>query len=561
MENRKINLDRAQISSEEIANRQDFSTLMNAFHGAPKPFWKSIWFWGPAGVASLAMLFLSKQVFFNNSENEAYDNTITLALSDIPQDTECIKAPIQGIDLPFQVERINPLQDNLLILRDGSQVFIPAGSIQTVEDGLVDISMRTFADKAEAFVAGVPMDFQKSAFESAGMIEIRGTQNGRTVTIHADKPIEVSLALTKHPEGFDFWSLDDTSGEWSIYPCEYHTPASTSEQGSAPASQESKEMREIKYDLVKLDQSIEEQTVQLELLREPTHEEFYIPTNEYRIFSLNYDKRDFPQLAALGNIKFEALPKQSNYENIFRRSWADFTIEEVDGQYSVTFSDRTSSEKINVRPVLTGDELKKAMTRYNEAVGKVTEDRIAQQMELERVREERNKKSKLLKNMARQMDQMRESGVEEMELSASVKSQQRSFAKNAIAFGAAEFRTTSFGVFNSDRPVGYPDPMSEPIIFVMAGLPVDTKDVYVFDMKRDVRFTYGTPQNPLKNLGLSNNEQVILVLMEDNSVGYVRTNKKEVESQRNHIQLQKIPLEDLSSETIKSIIHEERVSA
>jgi hypothetical protein len=559
MENRKINLDRAQISSEEIANRQDFGALMNAFHGAPKPFWKSIWFWGPTGVATLAMLFLSKQVFFNHSENEAYDNNITLAISDLPQDTECIKTPIEGIDLPFQVERIDPQQDNLLTLEDGSQVFIPAGSIQTIDDGMVEISVRTFADKAEAFVAGIPMDYQKSAFESAGMIEIRGTQNGNPVTIHADKPIEISMALTKNPEGFDFWSLDDVSGEWSIYPCDYQTPES--DQVSVRTSEESTEILEMRRDLVRLDQSIEEKTVQLELLRDPTHEEYYIPTNEYRIFSLNYDKRDFPQLAALGNIKFEALPKQSNYENIFRRSWADFSIEEVEGQYSVTFSDRTSSEKINVRPVLTGDELKKAMKRYDEAVGKVTEDRVAQQMELERLREERSKKSKLLKNMARQMDQMRESGMENMELSASVKSQQRAFAKNAIAFGAAEFRTTTFGVFNSDRPIGYPDPMSEPIIFVLAGLPVDTKDVYVFDMKRDVRFTYGTPQNPLKNLGLSNNEQVILVLMEDNSVGFVRTNKNEVESQRHHIQLQQIPLEDLSSETIKSIIHEERVSA
>lgn len=558
MENRKVILDRAKIASDNIADRQDFNELMKAVKTPPNPLWKSWWFWGGAGIASVSLLLLSKQFLFNNELTiQAYEETPTLAVQFLPEDTECIKAPIQNLDLPFERFVIQPNQDNHIALKDGSRIFVPANSLVVSGSEPVEIWTRTFLDKAEAFIAGIPMDYQDGAFESAGMIEIRGYQNGKQVSIRPDKPIEVSLALFKDPKGFDFYALDDQTGKWTIYPCEYSNPQVGANEQNEPVN--SKELQ-LKKEVAVLKGQIIQVTEQLEKDVDPTRADYYIHENEQRIFSLNYDKRDFPELAQLGNIKFEALPKQPNFENIFKRSWSDFKITEKEGKYTVTFSDRTSKEVIAVRPVLTGEDLKKAMKRYNEAIEDTNESRKIKQMELERLRAESEHKNKMLRTIAEDRDKMATAGFSQEQIDASVGSTQKTFVKAMIGMATAEFRTTSFGVFNSDHPIGYPDPMKEHVIFAVAGKTVVTKEIYLFDLKRDVRFTFGTPNKSIQDFGLTNNEQVIMVILEDNSMAYARTTRKDAKSD-GVIRLFPIKMEDVSVDVIKSIIHEERVSA
>jgi hypothetical protein len=561
MENRKVNFDRAKISSEKIAERQDFNELMKAIKTPPNPLWKSWWFWGGAGLASLSLLLLSKQILFNN-ENElnAYEDNITLALNGLPEDTECIQAPVKNLDLPFEEFTIEIGKAQRLELADGSVITIPANSIIGDPKLPVEIKARVFQDKAEAFIAGIPMDYQDGAFESAGMIEIRGYQNGKPVEIRQEAPIDVSLALFKNPEGFDFYSLDDKNGKWSIYPCDYVLNDGATAHGVL-SSGEANPTAVIKKEIAMISTKIAHVEQSIEKLKDPKKVDYYIPENENRIFSLNYDKRDFPELAQLGNIKFEALPKQANYENIFKRSWADFNISENEGQYKVTFSDRTSKEEVLVRPVLTGENLKDAMKRYNEVLDGVQEDRITKQRELDQLRAERDVKNKLMMTIAQEQDRLANSGLSAEEVDKRIDYAQKSLVKTAVNMATAEFRTTSFGVFNSDRPVGYPDPMNEPIIFAVSGKRIDTKEIYLFDLKRDVRFTYGTPNRSVQEFGLTNNEQVVMVLLEDNSLAYARTKRNDVKAGNGIIQLMPIKMQDISVDLIKSIIHEERVSA
>jgi len=73
MKNRKIILDRGPISSQEIAERQDFDKLLKSFKAPPNPYWKSIWFWGTTGVATLGLFLLTKQFL---TENETLKETL-----------------------------------------------------------------------------------------------------------------------------------------------------------------------------------------------------------------------------------------------------------------------------------------------------------------------------------------------------------------------------------------------------------------------------------------------------------------------------------------------------
>jgi hypothetical protein len=565
MKNRKIILDRGYISSKEIADRQNFDDLLKSFKAPPNPYWKSIWFWGTTGVASLGLFFLTKQLF---SENESltkniHEENITLALDGLPKDTECIKAPIFAIDVPFETFEINPAVDNLLTLNNGSTINIKAGSIETLTSGNVVIKTRVFEDKTSAFLAGIPMDYKNSAFESAGMIEVRGEQAGKPVTIKQDTPIEISLKLFKDHEGFDFFALDDKSGKWDLYPCEY-SPSGETPSANFGSPEAKAITKSLNSELQTINKNIAVKDAELNQLVLPKKETFYLPKNEKYIFTLDYNKRDFPELAALGRINFEAYPNQSNYENIFKKSWANFIITEVDGKYKVTFSDKVGAEELTVRPIVTGVRLEEAMEEYNEAKEAAEADRVAIANEREELIKKRGEKNKELQNYISAMEeQYNVSNRDYIELKREQELKelnQMQFINSIVNSASANFRTSQFGVFNSDKPVAYPKPFENEIRFEIAGNTIAPKAVYVFDLDKDVRYQFGSKVNPLGTFGMTSNDNVIMIILEDNEVAYAHTNKTLVR-QSGKIQLNVIPANQVTEKKIKSVLNEERVSA
>ena len=56
MNNYKIRRDRPRVSSEEIAQRKDFDSLLNDHLIMNRPFFKNPWFFGVTGMATLGLL-------------------------------------------------------------------------------------------------------------------------------------------------------------------------------------------------------------------------------------------------------------------------------------------------------------------------------------------------------------------------------------------------------------------------------------------------------------------------------------------------------------------------
>ena len=72
----KVNLDRNKLSSEYINSKQDFDKVLHHVKAAKPPVWKSYWFYGTTGLASIALIV---SVAFYNPEKNVNDNNITLA--------------------------------------------------------------------------------------------------------------------------------------------------------------------------------------------------------------------------------------------------------------------------------------------------------------------------------------------------------------------------------------------------------------------------------------------------------------------------------------------------
>jgi hypothetical protein len=137
---------------------------------------------------------------------------------------------------------------------------------------------------------------------------------------------------------------------------------------------------------------------------------------------------------------------------------------------------------------------------------------------------------------------------------------QMQFINSIVNSASANFRTSQFGVFNSDKPVAYPKPFENEIRFEIAGNTIAPKAVYVFDLDKDVRYQFGSKVNPLGTFGMTSNDNVIMIILEDNEVAYAHTNKTLVR-QSGKIQLNVIPANQVTEKKIKSVLNEERVSA
>ena len=180
MENFKVKLDRPKISSEDIASRQNFDNVLSTFNQAKPPAYKNPWFWGSAGLATVGVTTILTLNAFT-LKNETDDKKITLKNDQLPEDTQCIKAPVKGEDVDFKTYTVNPLKDETITLASGTTIEIDKGSLMAEKPGeAVEIKVREFHDQASVFISGIPMDYQKDAFESAGMIEIKGEQEGKT---------------------------------------------------------------------------------------------------------------------------------------------------------------------------------------------------------------------------------------------------------------------------------------------------------------------------------------------------------------------------------------------
>jgi hypothetical protein len=560
MKEKKININRAKITSAEIEERRSFDQLMLQLKTPPNPFYTSIGFWGKTGMAGLVILFVVKSItslFNNNIIENAYDTNLTLTetTTDLPQDTRCLKPISTENDIPFEYHTIIGGHETEILLREGTRIVIPEAAFSAYEGNEILISTRLFMDKTSAFLAGVPMDYLEDAFESAGMIEIRGEINGKVATINPEAPILVELNMYKHPDGFDFFALDDHSGEWSLYPAEFSTRVNLQSGDShEEIVQLEKELSEIKASLKSANRNL----AQLKMPKESDH---FIPKNEQLQFKLDFDNKLFPELASFKTLVFEALPNQYNYSKVVRTTWNDFEVRRNGEQFLATFKRDNEKETLKVRPVVSGKELEIALREYEAAKKSylTTHTSITKDMEqLQKAEKEKTDRIKLMHVNKKQ--------AELLHTDASTDERALRLQKNAVSAklmnATASFKMNKWGVFNADKPLAYPMRLNIPVNLVAENhLEEDIDMAFVFDMKKDVRYTYGSVSHSMKNFGINDNTTVIMVLYKNGDIGYAETTRSELEYNHGRLELTPILAKDLNEDKIKKILHEGRFSA
>jgi hypothetical protein len=527
MENFKLKLNRQKIGSDEIEKNQNFDSVLSKFNQAKAPVYKNPWFWGSAGLATVGLTTIISLNALSN-QNEINDKIITQHQSELPQDTECIKAPLKDENIAFKTFLVDAKKDEKIVLESGTTIDIPKGSLMPEnQKQKVEIKIREFRDKSAAFVAGIPMDYdQNAAFESAGMIEIRGEQNNKELKINSEKSISIHLVPTQNPENFGFWYLNEKSKKWEDYPIEAQNKVK-----SGNTSTNLKLQIKEKAKITKIESEITKIEKQISSLQKPSQVEFKIPSLNSKKYDLDFDKDDYPELASFKDVLFEVVPS-SNYDpNFSKKFWSDIDLSKDGDKYLMKLKNSKESYQVNVRPVLKGDELKKAELNFDKALDKfkTTKSELeSKKMSLE------NDKLEYLSNLEKMILAEQKKTLERNNISnQSVSSQNNSLVnleleRVQLVTGSISFQTTRFGVFNSDRPVSYPKPFLSEAIFVWVGNKVAKfKNIFVFDKGKNTRYSYGSGfMNPIEQLGFNKNNNLVVVGIDfDGNFGYLEIEK------------------------------------
>ncbi len=514
----KFNIDRPKVSDDELKKQQNFDQLVERFKQqslkkaqGDESWWKnkkvrySTIIAGVTVVCTITYLSL----FNNQKQNKKNETLITqnsTTSTPAPLKKEpFVKKPSQKLSVPYSAYKVNNSKGGNISHNGSTKIKIPKNSFvdKNGKDivGDVTIEYKEFHDLRDIVLSGIPMAYDSAGIkynlESAGMFEIKGSQDGEPVFIRPDKKLEVELASTSDEKKFNQYYLDTVKKNWQylkkdeVHPNLNLANITLGDEFKQAKPLENKKMELLKNDIEKvIPKKIDSVKVlyatmvqRLPLAKEPAKPVRLTPGRPSFKLDGSYD--EFPELSAFNNVVFEVGPENRNYsKDLHDVTWSDVKITQgpVKGKnYILNLSYRSRSEKLIVYPVLSGDDFEKAQKSYDEkfaAYENLLTKRVNDEKKL--IAEMQTKQSAYLAEQAKKQKEYDEEKArmrEQNELSSNFNSMSIQVKATRI------FNVSQFGIYNSDCPHPVPEGASVKPIFVLSegGKPLLANYIYLVD--------------------------------------------------------------------------------
>ena len=140
-----------------------------------------------------------------------------------PQTVRRLAEPIPAAAVSFETFGLDAAKGGEYTAASGAVLRIPPDAFEDANgnlvSGKVDFKFREFRDAAEILSSGLPMacDSAGAAYlmQSGGMFEARAGQKSRELRLRAGKSVAIDYPPTRRGDGFNFYALDETSGQWN----------------------------------------------------------------------------------------------------------------------------------------------------------------------------------------------------------------------------------------------------------------------------------------------------------------------------------------------------------
>lgn len=499
----KFNIDRPKISDEEINKHQNFNKLVERFKQqslkkarGDESWWQnkkirySTVIAGVTVICTITYFSLFSNQSKQNKKNETLITQNTTPKTNKEAKSAFINAPSQKLRTPYSAYKINNATGGNITHSTSSKIKIPKNSFvdKNGKDivGDVTIEYKEFHDAGDVIASGIPMAYDSAGkhynLETAGMFDIKGTQDGEPVFIKPEKNLEIELASASNEQRFNQYYLDTLERNWK-YIQKDHAVEQTKKKAQTAVSMpltttpklealknEIEKVLPKKIDSVKVVYTLKSE--KLPRAKEPVKPVESTPGKP--TFKLDGSYDEFPELAAFNNVIFEVGPENKNYsKELHEITWSDVKVSQgpVKGKnYILNLIYRNRSEKLIVYPVLSGVDFDKAEKAYEKKLE--TYQALADKREADEKRLLAEMQSKQAVYLAEQKKKQEDYDKEKAALFAKYNTaEQNDIASNFNAMSLQVkatrlFRVSQFGIFNSDCPHSTPQGASVVPVFV-----------------------------------------------------------------------------------------------
>lgn len=138
------------------------------------------------------------------------------------EEQSVVKPPVEKLAIQAKTFTINATQKDTVQMPNGTCIIIPENAFvdqngQPIK-GEVTLEWKEFHSLTDILLSGIPMKYDSMGvqydFQSGGMFDIDGNQNGNPIKIADGKSVQVDLMSMKDTPCYNFYELNERTGEW-----------------------------------------------------------------------------------------------------------------------------------------------------------------------------------------------------------------------------------------------------------------------------------------------------------------------------------------------------------
>lgn len=575
----KFNLDRKPVTDEEINSHKDFGELVNKFKKqsiekarSDVNFLKNKKATYSAIIAGVAVVCTVTYfaVFKKEPPKEtANDKIVTTQQQhttspENKQNKAFIAPPISKLNVPYTSYKVKTEHGATIKHKSNSKIIIPKKAFVDKQGqdivGEVEIKYREFHNQADIIASGIPMTYDsagvQSHFESAGMIDIKGYQNGEPVFINPKKQITVEFSSEHTADRYNMYELDTVVKNWTYLSRDNSLKNKKQSIANQPAKQkeiektDSPKAVELQKQIDAIPPKIEAEkiTYTQKVNQLPKHTEPNKPTKAIAgrpQFQLEVNYKEFPELQAFKNAVFEVGTENKNYNSkLADITWGSAEVSEGPQKgknYLLTLKLRERVEKLIVYPALTGADYDKALKSYESKFADYKNLAAKREADEKRLKEEFEAKQTALFEERKKL--------KEEQVQANIKYWKEQQAKLDEEYSSMDnqekvvriFNISRFSIYNSDCPKSLPNDAKINPIYVLdnGSSRISPSSVYLISHSRNLVYNL-----PYGQLPYNTNEKYSLCIL---AKGKLYLCNKETFSAITSAKQNKIPLTELDS--------------
>ncbi|MFI5148819.1 MAG: hypothetical protein ACHQRM_03735 [Bacteroidia bacterium] len=142
--------------------------------------------------------------------------------SEVRTNEEKGSALIPGLSKPFKEFTVSGDDSTSVVYETGTEIKVPANAFLDKEGkvvkGAVQLFYREWHSPVEIMLSGIPMNYDSAgngmSFETAGMCEIKATQNNKPLFVNPQNKISIAMVSTSADPKFNRYVLDTAQRKW-----------------------------------------------------------------------------------------------------------------------------------------------------------------------------------------------------------------------------------------------------------------------------------------------------------------------------------------------------------